>query len=135
MDATGTHQPTIATDVPFVGFDWSIVSPRDAGTGQATGKRQHKPLVITMPVDRSSILLMQAIFTNETLPSVQLTFAPGIGSPYMTVELTNAAVSTVHQFTEGGVEYDDVSFTYQTIQFTWLDGTVTTEDDWSAPIS
>jgi hypothetical protein len=38
---------------PVVGFGLAaIVSPRDAASGLPTGKRQHKPFTITMPVDK-----------------------------------------------------------------------------------
>ena len=32
----------------------ALVSPRDVATGQASGKREHKPLVITEQVDKPS---------------------------------------------------------------------------------
>lgn len=35
----------------------SVVSPRDAASGLPTGKRQHKPMVITKELDKSSPLL------------------------------------------------------------------------------
>jgi len=34
-----------------------IVSPRDAASGQATGKRSHSPITITKEIDKSSPLL------------------------------------------------------------------------------
>lgn len=42
--------------VEFV-FNQAIVSPRDAASGLPTGKRQHKPFVITKEYDKSSPLL------------------------------------------------------------------------------
>ena len=38
---------------------FGVRSPRDAASGLATGKRQHKPLVITMELSRSTPALMQ----------------------------------------------------------------------------
>jgi hypothetical protein len=38
-------------------FEQEIVSPRDAASGLPTGKRQHKPFVITMELDKSSPVL------------------------------------------------------------------------------
>jgi hypothetical protein len=37
-----------------IDFDQEIVSPRDAASGLPTGKRQHKPFVISMELDKSS---------------------------------------------------------------------------------
>jgi len=40
-----------------INFDQEIVSPRDAASGLPTGKRQHKPFVITTELDKSSPVL------------------------------------------------------------------------------
>jgi hypothetical protein len=37
-----------------ISFEQEIVSPRDAASGLPTGKRQHKPFVITKELDKSS---------------------------------------------------------------------------------
>jgi hypothetical protein len=44
---------TTATGCELV-FNQAIVSPRDAASGLPTGKRQHKPFVITKELDKSS---------------------------------------------------------------------------------
>jgi type VI secretion system Hcp family effector len=136
VSATG-HLATIqiATDVSIVDLDWSVISPRDAATGQATGKRQHKPLVITIPADASSVLLLQAIVTNENLKTVTIGLIhQGGTSPYMTIALTNGSVASFHRLTDGGEEYDEVSLTYQSIEVSWVGGPSVT-DDWAPPIS
>jgi len=40
-----------------ISFDQEIVSPRDAASGLPTGKRMHKPFVITKELDKSSPVL------------------------------------------------------------------------------
>jgi len=83
--------------------------------------------------DAASILLLGAIFTNENLESVHLGLRhEGEAADYMTVTLTNAAVALVHRFTDGGLEYDEVSFVYQRIELMWVDPAVTVQDDWVA---
>ncbi len=120
----------IATDLPFVGFDWSVLAPTDPASGQATGKRVHKPVVLTIGADVAALRLLNAIFVNEVLPSVQLGFEhQGGTSAYMTTKLTNARVASVHQFTESGEEYYEVSFTYQKIELVWIDPQYITMDD------
>jgi hypothetical protein len=37
-----------------VNLEYAAVSPREAATGQASGKRMHKPLSITMQLGRSA---------------------------------------------------------------------------------
>jgi len=46
-DAQGKVVPSNLT------LDHTVVSPRDAATGQASGKRMHKPITITAEVGRS----------------------------------------------------------------------------------
>jgi len=47
-DAQGKVVPSNLT------LDHTIVSPRDPATGQASGKRMHKPLTLTMELGRSA---------------------------------------------------------------------------------
>ena len=49
----------------------------------------------------------------------------------MTVKLTNASISDRHE--HGATE--QISFTYQKITWTWIDGGITAEDDWEAPVT
>ncbi|MGN7785324.1 type VI secretion system tube protein TssD [Niabella sp. 22666] len=60
--------------IEIIAFDHEIISPRDAATGQATGRRQHKPLVITKELDKSTTALSQALIQNEVLTSFELKF-------------------------------------------------------------
>src|SRR5947209_7480301 len=46
-----------------------ITSPRDAASGLATGKRVHQPITVTKEMDRSSVLLWNALVNNENLTS------------------------------------------------------------------
>jgi type VI secretion system secreted protein Hcp len=123
-----------------------IVSPRDIATGQATGKRQHKPLLITKELDKSTPILAKMLVTNEVLSEVTLRFwrpSPmgGQEQQYFTVKLTNASIasiklvqpSTVHADQRTLPDYEEVSFTYQKIEWTWVDGGITASDDWLAP--
>lgn len=57
-----------------------LASPRDAASGQATGKRQHKPLRLTMPLDRSAGSL------TVLVPAGMCKF----GARYSTAELSDA---------------------------------------------
>ena len=77
LTVVGHSANQIATDDPFVGFDWSVVSPRDPASGQATGKRQHHPIVITMKADAAAVRLLNSLFSNENLASVEIGFIHG----------------------------------------------------------
>jgi len=52
----------------------SIVSPRDPASGRPTGKRMHKPLIITKETDQASPLLQQILCENENVASFELQF-------------------------------------------------------------
>ena len=91
--------------IEVLGFDYGVSSPRDAATGQASGKRIHKPLIITKELDKSSPILFQALVTNEVLPEVNFQFtragSDGKEIQYYTIKLTNATISEIHQSDQG----------------------------------
>jgi type VI secretion system secreted protein Hcp len=133
--ATGQKQGAITGDGPggvmiLIGLSHAIVSPRDAASGLPTGKRQHKPITITKQLDKSSPKLLNALVQNENLTAVTFTLTRG-GTAYATVKLTNANVASREQ--KG--EYEEIAFTYQKITWTWIDGGITAEDDWEAPVT
>ena len=67
----------------------AVTSPRDAASGLPTGKRQHKPFVITKSVDKASPVLMQAAASGKHFPTVVIEHA---GSK---VELTNVLIGMI----------------------------------------
>src|SRR5215831_12661107 len=108
-----------------------IVAPRDPQSGIPTGKRMHKPLTIIKELDASSPALYDILCTNENIREARLEFwtatPTGQEKQHYTVELTNANISTI-AFKMANIrqpklarlaEYEEVSFTYQKIQWTW----------------
>ena len=131
MSVTGQKQGSFgASPMALIGLSHEIVSPRDLASGLPTGKRQHKPLVITKSIDKATPLLMNALVTNENLTQVVITLRQG-GQAVSTVKLTNASISARQQ--HGMTE--SISFTYQKIEWTWIDGGITAQDDWEAPVA
>jgi type VI secretion system secreted protein Hcp len=131
LTVTGQKQGDFGSGLTITGWTHEIVSPRDPASGLPTGQRQHKPLTITKPMDASSPFFLEALFTNENLTSVLIGLLSPSGEEVATVKLTNASVSDDVQ--HGSSE--SISFTYQKITWTWLDGGITAEDDWEAPSS
>jgi type VI secretion system secreted protein Hcp len=128
-----------------------IVSPRDPASGLPTGKRMHKPFVITKELDKSSPLLYNVLVNNENVPDWKLEFwtpqlsaAGGVGAEkqHYTVELLNANIASISFRMLNNKnpelmrysEYEEVAFTYQKITWTWKDGGITSMDDWEAPV-
>jgi type VI secretion system secreted protein Hcp len=120
------------TLINFTGFTEGVVSPRDPATGLPTGKRQHKPITITKEIDAASPLLYKACVTNENLSEVVINLdSPGGSTPTTTVKLTNASCADL----EHDGQTEKVSFTFQKIEWTYINGGITASDDWEAPVS
>ena len=124
-----------------------IVSPRDSATGQASGKRMHKPVMFTKEWGASSPQLFQACTTNEILKSVLFEFldtdASGQERVHFTVKLTNASIARIKSYVDltdtTGDAYDaheleDVELVFQKIELDDLVGKTTAVDDWNKAV-
>jgi len=98
-----------------------IISPRDIATGQASGKRQHKPIVIVKEVDKSSPLLLKAYSGREVLKSVLLEFRrrnpEGQEEVYYTVKLTNALISSIKSGPQADTATEEITLDFQKIEY------------------
>jgi type VI secretion system secreted protein Hcp len=131
--------------IMVIGTHHEVESPRDAASGLPTGKRQHKPFTITKEVDQSTPLLYNVLVNNENITEWKLEYwqpsKSGAEVQHYTVELVNASVSEIRQemlnnkYPENmqHKEREHISFCYQKIIWTWVDGGITAEDDWEAP--
>jgi type VI secretion system secreted protein Hcp len=127
---------------PIVGFQTSIQGSVDVGTGMSSGRRQHTPITITRTIDGSSPLLQQAAATGEVLKEVTIQLdKPSVRrSGYLQIKLTNVMISGFSLI--GGVgngsgqgSYNDpveqISLTYQNIQYEYSDGKTVFKDNWA----
>lgn len=128
-----------------------IASPRDAQSGLPTGKRMHKPFVITKELDKSSPVLESMLCTNENITEFKLQFwapqikaATGLGTEVQiyTIKLTNASIASYTldmrlNKVEANISLpvlEVISFTYQKIEWLWNDGGIMASDDWEARV-
>jgi type VI secretion system secreted protein Hcp len=120
-------------------FSSEVASPRDAATGQASGKRIHSPITFTKQWGAASPQLFQAAVTNEVLKAVLFEFVgtdkAGKEVVFETVKLTNATIAdlrrTLDEHTpEGSRGIDQVSIVFQKIEITDTVGKTTASDDW-----
>lgn len=132
--------------IEVIACNHEVVSPRDAASGLATGKRRHLPLIITKELDRSTPLLMQALISSEVITSFELQFytSQNTGSigrtsaekNHYTIRLTNAVVSDIKMTMPNNKnpdlvkykEFEEISFVYEKIEWIWTDGGITTAD-------
>jgi type VI secretion system secreted protein Hcp len=133
--------------IMVIAVSHEIVSPRDAASGLPTGKRMHKPFVITKELDKSSPLLYNVLVNNENVTEWELQFwipsATGAERQHYTVKLTNANIASIafrmpnnkHPDLMKFAEYEEIAFTYQKIEWTWVDGGIVAMDDWESPVT
>jgi type VI secretion system secreted protein Hcp len=133
--------------IAVIAVSHEIISPRDAESGMATGKRQHKPIAITKEVDRASTGLRTMLIGNEAAKEWELQFfrpvPTGQETQYLTIRLTNAVIASIEmtmpnnkRADSAGLEtYEEVEFVYQKIEWTWVDGGLTAMDDWMAAVA
>jgi type VI secretion system secreted protein Hcp len=136
--------------IAIIAVNHQVVSPRDPATGLPSGKRQHKPFVITKELDKSTPLLYNALVNNESIPEWELKFyTPGTAASknvgkeqnHYTVKLINATVASIDFIMDNTrkdaqtPEYERVAFTYQKIVWSFDDGDGAREatDDWETP--
>ena len=128
-------------------FSNEITSPRDPATGLPTGKRVHEPVYLVKEIDRSSPQLWSALVTNENLTAWELQFwtasATGVEQQIYTIDLTNASIASIHEYMDDNEDpakanlplLEEISFTYQKIQWTWVQTKTTASDDWTSPVT
>jgi type VI secretion system secreted protein Hcp len=127
-----------------VGFFMETISPRDLATGQASGKRQHKPIRFTKEWGAASPQLYEALANNEVLKSVLFEFvrtdSKGSEEVHYTIKLTNASVSRVASFFDltsktgtrfDGHELEQIELVFETIEIEDKAGGTTATDDWT----
>jgi type VI secretion system secreted protein Hcp len=149
MTCTGARQGVIKGSVTKKGLEnYLAVSsatdgltiPIDAASGLPTGRRQHKPLVITKEIDKATAPLLTALVTDETLKSCTLRMyqltVNGTSKEYFHIVLTNAhLISRAGGYRQTGNDTETLSMTYQRITCTDVAGGVTATDDWETPVT
>ncbi|MEO8765346.1 MAG: type VI secretion system tube protein TssD [Ginsengibacter sp.] len=132
--------------IMVIAFTHEILSPRDPATGQATGKRVHKPFTITKEIDMSSPLLYAALVNNENLTTWELkcfgSSPKGGEVNNYTVQLSNAKIADIKSMLLNSklaenMKFpimEEISFIYEKIEWTWVDGEIIAEDYWTSPI-
>mgnify|MGYP001187674976 CR=1 FL=1 len=128
-------------------FSHTITIPRDPQSGQPTGQRVHKPLVITKVFDKCSPLLYTALTTGERLKKCELKFyrtsSDGKQEHYFTIALEDAIIVDINAYMPNCQDpskahfthLEDVAFTYRKITWTHEVGGTEGSDDWRAPVA
>jgi type VI secretion system secreted protein Hcp len=133
--------------IEVIGSSHLMSAPRDPASGLPRGKRQHNPFVIIKNVDKSSPLIYQLLTQNENITEWKIDYwrpsSSGKEEQFYSVELVNASVAKIefeqlnNKYPENmpHAERESIHFCYQKIIWTWVDGGITAEDDWEAPVA
>jgi type VI secretion system secreted protein Hcp len=110
-------------------------SPRDLASGQSAGRRQHEPITITKVVDKSSEFLARVQASGKHLTSVVIEFTrpDSAGRPqvYQVITLTDVLISSYKHGHLGDSPSEEISFTFQKIEYENKLGKTAAADSWS----
>jgi type VI secretion system secreted protein Hcp len=147
-DSVGnTYQEGHEDQVMVQGFQHQVTIPRDPQSGQPTGQRIHKPLVITKVFDKASPLLQAALTSGERLTKVEIqwyrTSAAGTQEHYYTTTLEDAIIVDMKDYmlncqdpsNSHFTHLEDVHFTYRKITWTHEVSGTSGSDDWRTPVA
>lgn len=148
QDSVGNvYQEGHEDEILVEAFSHQVTIPRDPQSGQPTGQRVHKALVITKVFDKCSPLLYTALTTGEMLTDCQLKFyrtsSDGQQEHYFTIQLEDAIIVDIKSYMPncqdpGQAHFtnlEDIAFSYRKITWTHEAAGTSGSDDWRAPVS
>ena len=129
--------------IECVYFSDSVRTAREKGTGMATGRRAHEPIVIRKRIDKSSPLLAKALCNNEVVEGTFKFFRPnpagdGTTEQFFTIEIAEGRVASITRVVPDCLDpasssappLEEVSFVYHTITWTYEPTGATHVDNW-----
>ena len=123
-------------------FDHVVEIPAD-DRGIASGRRVHRPIVITKEIDKSTPMLYQALCTGELLTEMKLVWyridGSGVEELYYTMTMFNGIITKIHPTVanllesrnENSKHLEQVHISYEKIIWTWEPDGIEFEDAWS----
>ena len=103
--------------VPILSFNMGVTSPRDSASGQASGKRQWKPVVVVKNTDQDSSKLFGALVNNESLDEVVIEFTnPPKSCPYEWITLIDAHIVDITHKVVSGKLRELVTFSFASVE-------------------
>ena len=136
-----------ADSIECVHFDQTCKTARERGSGMASGRRQYEPLLIRKRIDKATPLLWKAMSNNEQVEGVFKFFRPnpvgdGTTEQFYTVEIKGGFVNHIRDYVPDTIEpassneppLEEVSFIFNTINWTITNGGVTHEDTWGTNV-
>ncbi len=129
--------------IECVYFESGVTTPRDAGSGRSTGRRQFSPIKIRKRIDKASPLLAKALTQSEKCEGEFDFFRPaqdGTDEIFFAIKIGGAFVSDVTLYMPDTLEnpgketreaYEEVTFTFDSITWEHKTGGTMHSDSWS----
>ena len=125
-------------------FRHEIEIPKDPGSGQPTGRRLHKPLIVVKQFDQASPQMYQALTTGDSIEEATIKWyriKAGVEEHYFTITIKNALIVGIKPYMPMCLdpqkkEYEhmeEVSFSYADIIWRWEPGGKEAEDHFKTP--
>ena len=118
--ATPADAPTGARDGLRARATSAAIATRDAATGRATGKRQHRPLVVTKQIDKASPLQVPVDRGPGALTMRQAMEGCQVGASYSHILVGDDAVNQeirLEDVTVASCRSEEVTFNYEKVKF------------------
>jgi type VI secretion system secreted protein Hcp len=123
-------------------YEQAATAPHDA-SGMATGKRIYQPITVRKRIDKTTPLIASVFVNNETVEAIFRFFRTGPGGQKVhayTVTIKGGRIvarrdvveSTIATATASVPAYEEVSFVFKSIEWTWVDGGATAMDSETA---
>lgn len=133
---TGEKSGLVGSNIKALAASNSIAALMN-DRGLQTGQKIHEPFIITKEVDETSPIIMKMLCTNEKIKQVELRFTQSnpigdgtILNPF-TIKLLGVNIASVNlneDLNSNGFVSEEISFTFQKIEWTWNDGDITESD-------
>ncbi|MCW8278168.1 Hcp family type VI secretion system effector [Pseudomonas sp. PCH199] len=142
-DEASTDEENPEDRIMIQAFSHQVMSARNTQTGQPTGGRIHKPLVITKIFDKTSPLLLEALHEGDRLQSVKIDWyrnsAGGKREHYYTTELEEAVIVEIKDYMDicqnpekmDPLHLEEVHFSYRKITVTHVAASTSGVSDWN----
>jgi type VI secretion system secreted protein Hcp len=115
-------------------FSWGVITARDAGSGQTTGRRQYKEFRWVNRHQKSSVLLWKALTENQVIEAqVECVRQGGDGGSetFLKLAFKQARISAFDEAGEDVDVYEEFGLVFQTVSMLHTNGGIEHEDTFS----
>ena len=139
-------------------FEHACDTAREAGSGNATGRRQYRPIVVRKDIDKTTPLIMKALRMNQNVSGIFKFYRPDTGTNpeepgsgedtmFYSIEFTGGRISHTKQYVRdthaidvraandlnahSAAPQEEVGFVFHTIKWIYTAGGIEDQDSWT----